>query len=59
MVCSTVQTYAQHLLHLLCVMFYYVFQIVSVPRIHPQDHVLFSDGFCCVSTVPLVDPVTL
>ena len=56
MVCSTVQTYAQHLL---CVMFYHMFQIVSVPGIHPQDHFLFSDSFCCVSTVPLVDPVTL
>ena len=47
MVCSTVQTYAQYLL---CVMFYHMFQIVSVPGICPQDHFLFSDGFCCVST---------
>ena len=36
-----------------------MFQIVSVPGIYPQDHFLFPDGFCCVSTVPLVDPVTL
>ena len=51
MACSAVQTYAQHLLHLLCVMVYHVFQIVSVPRIDPPDHPLFiSDGSCCVST---------